>query len=182
MMHFIAPIFFVIVAIGLFFGYIDPTYQQVKDLRAEELRFDDALERSRELEQVRDQLLAKYNSFPSESLERLQKLLPDNVDNVRLILDLDSIASAYGMRVRDVSIDRSGGQQLPQAGASGATLAPYNSFNISFSVAGSYEDFLMFLQDLERSLRLVDVVSVSFENTPTGVYDFHVRLRTYWLE
>jgi len=89
MIRFILPIIFVIVAIGLFFGYVDPVYDDVKVLRAEEARFIDALDRSKELQQIKDQLLAKYNTFSSADLERLQKLLPDNVDNVRLVLDLD---------------------------------------------------------------------------------------------
>lgn len=179
MTHFLAPIIFVITAIGLFFGYIDPGYNQIEALRAEEERYDEALDKSRELQRVRDQLLAKYNSLSSEDLERLQKLLPDNVDNVRLILDLDSIASKYDMRVRNVAISRGIGQT---SGTIGPNTGSHNSFLLTFAVTATYENFLLFIQDLETSLRLVDVADVSFEASDTPELDFKISIRTYWLE
>ena len=178
MMRFILPILFVIVAVGLFFGYVDPVYDEVKVLRAEEARFIDALDRSKELQQLKDQLLARYNTFSSVDLERLQKLLPDNVDNVRLVLDLDGIASNYGLQIRNVSIDR-GAASVP--GTISSDTKSYSSIVLSFAVQATYSDFLLFIQDLETSLRLVDIFSIEFSEPVTDRYDFQVSIRTYWL-
>ena len=173
------PILFVVIAGGIFFGFIDPTYNRVRELRAEEFEFDQALNRSKELQQVRDELLSRYNTFAQDDLDRLEKLLPDNVDNVRLILDFDALASQYGMRLRNVSIESN--EERAERGQPANGTQEFNSLLLSFSVTGDYDTFRAFLADLENSLRLVDVRNLSFSATDTGVYDFSVSLETYWL-
>ncbi len=179
-MRALLPLLFIVIAAGIFFGFIDPTYQRVKELRAEEANFDQALTRSKELQQVRDQLLSRYNTFPQSDLERLEKLIPDNVDNVRLILDFDALASAYGMRIRDVELETN--ESRAARGQVGSDENRYDSLILSFSVTGTYDTFRAFLGDLEESLRLVDVTSISFTATQTGVYDYSVAVKTYWLK
>jgi Tfp pilus assembly protein PilO len=179
-MRTLLPIFFVVVAIGVFIGYIDPTYKRVQELREEARSFDDALTRSKELQRVRDELISRYNVIPPQNLDRLGKMLPDNIDNVRLILDIDSIAARYGMRTRNVQLQAA--DDRPTLGQVGQDDRAYQSVILSFSVSASYEEFLRFMADLERSLRLVDVVGVSFSANETGIYDYSVSIKTYWLK
>ena len=174
------PILFVIVAGGLFFGFISPTWSNIKVLREEEAKYNDALDKSRLLQETRDQLLSRYNTFSPSELTRLEKFLPDNVDNVRLILDIDSIAGRYGMRIRDVIL--SSDTSRTELGQIGPDETRFDSRIVSFSVTGSYTEFRAFLEDLEQSLRLVDVTKVSFSATDSGVYDYSVAIKTYWLK
>ncbi len=180
----IAPFFFIVVAVGLFFTYIDPAYKQLQALRALDARLDNALTRSKELTEVREALLQRYSSIADADLARLKKLLPDSVDNVRLIIDIDNVASRYGMRIKNfafpVSVDDVGGatQEVPQG--------PVGVAEITFVTSGTYADFSAFLYDLERSLRLLDVRSVhitagSEAGQSTGTHQFNVSLQTYWL-
>lgn len=179
-MRALLPILFVVIAGGIFFGSIDPSYDRIQGLRAEEATFDQALNRSKELQQVRDQLLSRYNTFSQSDLDRLEKMLPDNVDNVRLVLDLDSIAARYGMRIRNIALEAT--ETRSQRGQVGSSDSDYQSVVLSFSVAGEYDAFRSFLEDLEQSLRLVDVTSVAFSATPSGLYDYSVGVKTYWLK
>ncbi len=179
-MNALLPILFIIISLGIFFGFIDPTYERIKVIRAEEATYEEALTRSKELQQIRDQLLSRYNTLPQEDLARLEKLLPDNVDNVRLILDFDALASAYGMRIRNVELETN--DSRASRGQVGANESVYDSLILSFSVTGSYDTFRAFLADLEQSLRLVDITSVSFTSTATGIYDYAVAVKTYWLK
>jgi hypothetical protein len=78
-----------------------------------------------------------------------------------------------------VAISRDGGQVPGEIDVGGNI---YNSFLLSFAVTTSYENFLLFIQDLETSLRLVDVVNISFSESITNEYEFEVNVRTYWLE
>lgn len=177
------PFLFLIIAGGIFFGFINPTYVEVGALRAEEATYDGALSRSRELQSVRDQLLARYNTFSEDNLTRLQRLVPDTIDNVRLILDLDGIASRYGMHVRNVSLNSGASAASRAAGGQlGPGDARYDYVTLSFTVSGTYDTFRAFLSDLESSLRLVDVSSISFAATQTGVYEYSLGLKTYWLK
>ena len=135
-MRFVLPILLIAVAVTLFFTYLDPTYARVSELRAEQATYDDALDRSKELIAVRDRLLDTYNNFSRDDLRRLERLLPDHVDSVRLIIDIDSIAAQYGLRAVLV---RSGGDR--EAGTSDATWAvlarPGNPFFEDPAVAGA---------------------------------------------
>lgn len=179
-MKILTPLVFLALAAAIFFWYIDPTYATVKTLLSQQNELGQALSRSRELQDVRDQLLSRYNTFPQTELDKLQKLLPDHIDNVRLILDLDSMAAKYGMRVRNVASENDSSRAA--AGDLGADDSPYESVILSFTVTGPYTTFRQFLTDLEQSLRLMDVVGLSFNAADTGIYDFTLRVKTYWLK
>ncbi len=179
----VVPIVLLVLAVGLFSFYTNPTFDRIKALRAEEGQFDQALDKSRELQAIRDQLLSRYNTFTTADILRLEKLLPDAVDNVRLALDLDNMAASHGARIRNVTV--AGERREPERGARpviGAEERPYGSVILSFSVPMTYENFIAFLKDLEQSLRLVDVTQLAFVESKGGVYDFSVGIRTYWLK
>jgi len=179
------PILFILLAVGLFFVYIDPTYKDIQNTLKEEAKFDQALDKSRELQEVRDKLLSKYNAFSTSDLDRLSKLLPDHVDNVRLVLDIDHIASTYGMRLKNVAISA---KEDRHEDVIGPDTNPYKSVSLSFSIASTYDNLKQFIKDLERSLRIVDVTSIALESleTVTGgsgeLYSYNISLKTYWLK
>lgn len=179
-MRTLLPILFIIIAVAIFFGFIDPAYSRVKTLRAEEAQFDQALNRSKELQQVRDQLLSRYNTIPQSDVNRLERLLPDNIDNVRLVLDFDSLASRYGMRLRNIALEAN--ENRTSRGQVGTSDSAYQQIILSFSVTGSYNAFRSFLEDLEQSLRLVDIASISFSAASSGLYDYSISIKTYWLK
>lgn len=174
---FILPIFYLLVSLGLFFGYVDPKYDDIKELQAEDKEFSEALERARDLEEIQSQLNSKYNSFSPDNLERLNKLLPDSVNNVRLILDIDKIASTYNLRTRDLRLEESasGGVVV------GSDGREFETATLTFSVEATYETFLQFLLDLESSLRVIDIVSLSFQASEDNIYTFTTNIETYWL-
>ena len=111
-------------------------------------------------------------------------MLPDNIDNVRLILDLDNLARSHGMRIQDISVDNTdvskqsnGTIETSSSGEKGA----YGSVVLSFSTQSSYETFKEFLVDLERGLRLTDVIGLAVVPNK-GNFDYKVNVRTYWLK
>lgn len=180
MRNLITPIILIVIAGAIFFGFIDSQYAEVKEISAEMEEYDTALRQVRDLRQAEQNILAKRASFEEVDIERLEKLLPDNVDNVRLLLDLDAIASKYGMTLRGVSVSQP--SSLGQNEAEDAGGAGVRFVTVSFAVNSSYRNFLLFLEDLERSLRLVDVDGVSFQSSDVDFYEYQVSLKTYWLE
>ena len=97
-----------------------------------------------------------------------------------IVLDFDSIAARYGMRIRNIALETP--ETRSQRGQVGADTSDYQSVILSFSVTGDYNAFRSFLEDLEQSLRLVDVVSIAFSSSQTGLYDYAVAVKTYWLK
>lgn len=177
-MNNIVSLILVIASLGLFFGYIDPTYSNIKELLVEKNDYNRALDNSKELQAARDKLLEKFNAMSKKDRDMLSKLLPDNIDNVRLIIDVDEMAKKYGMRIRNFKADA-----VSQQDTIGRDSTPYGVLTFSFSTTASYNVFIAFLKDLERSLRLMDITLVSFNSSDTSqLYDFGVTLKTYWLK
>ncbi|MDD5318756.1 MAG: type 4a pilus biogenesis protein PilO [Candidatus Pacebacteria bacterium] len=179
-MKFITPIILVILAIGIFFGYTDGVYQDVKGLSITKAQLADAQANAAKLRAKRDLLVQDYNNIPDASIQRLQKALPDGVNNVGLVLDINDIASKYGMIIKGIQIN----QETAGSGAVvlGPDSKPYGSITLSFSVTTSYETFQLFLHDLESSLRVVDLTSLSFASNKDNLYTYSLTIQTYWLK
>jgi len=174
------PVILIIAAIGLFYSYIDPTYTSIQSLLAREQKFDDAITKSRELQLLRDTLRGKRNAMSADDLTRLNKLLPDHIDNVRLALDIDGIASVYNMRIKNISIRQSSLNERQKT--IGPETSAYESTVLTFSVASTYDNLLLFLKDIERSLRIVDTMQLSFAEPNGDLYEYKISIRTYWLK
>ena len=158
----------------LFFGFSSPVLDDIKKLRADQAVIQGALDNAKELQGVRDNLLTKKRQISETDSTKIVKMLPDRVDNVRLIIDIDNIASRYGMSLRNVRINTDG--------VSEGLNKKYESVTLSFAVQGSYQTFRQFIADLEKSLRIVDVTNVSFTSGDKDLYDFNIELQTYWIK
>jgi Tfp pilus assembly protein PilO len=177
------------IAGAIFLWYTKPTYDGVQSIKAEGAQYDAALAKAAELQQLKAQLLQRYNSFNPSDLDRVQKLLPDHVDNVALILDLDNLAAKFQMPIEnvDVSTPASTGNLGGGPATIGATGQKYDSVTIQFSTRGTYDQFLALLRDLEQALRVVDLVELDLspENAQGATelrYSYNITLRTYWLK
>jgi hypothetical protein len=66
------------------------------------------------------------------------------------------------------------------------TIGPdTRSFGIAtlgFSVTASYKTFKNFLGDLERSLRIIDVKTLSFSAGDKDQYEYNLEINSYWLK
>ncbi|MDO8548468.1 MAG: hypothetical protein Q7R71_02235, partial [bacterium] len=92
MTRLLVPFILIGAALGLFVLYTNPSYQASKATAAEVSAYDDALTKSQELKSVRDQLVSKRNTFSADNVTKLSRVLPDNVDNIRFIIDINNIA------------------------------------------------------------------------------------------
>lgn len=176
----IFPILLLVAAAGLFFTFTDPKYQEIKATQAQIATYDNALNNSKDLQKIRDDLLTVYNSISREDLKRLELLLPDTVDNIRLVLDIDTIASRYGVVIKNLKLNSS----PSTSGSFDPTPEKIKSLDLSFSVASDYETFIAFVRDLEESLRIIDLVEVKFvaqETSSNIAPDQSVTIRTYWM-
>ena len=177
---------------ALLFMYIQPTYAKTAVTKEQIAEYEGALAKAAQLTQLQQSLLQRYNSFNPSDVSRLQLMLPDHADNIGLILELDSLASRYGLALTNVDVSSNANPTAPATspadikGAIGAS-AIYDSITLHFSTVGTYADLRSFLQDLEQSLRVADLVSLSLTPTagPAGsqqAYTFDTSIKTYWLK
>ncbi|MCE9643942.1 type 4a pilus biogenesis protein PilO [Candidatus Parcubacteria bacterium] len=178
MTRFLFPSILLAITALLFWAYIDPQYQIVKGLRAESQSYEEALASFREIQSVRDELTSRYNTFSTDDVTRLERLLPDTVDNVRLVLDINNIAGRYGLVIKDVRLS----SLAKDPNKLGPENQEYGTLVLQFSVTAGYSNFVAFMKDLEDSLRVVDVSGISFKTAESQLADYDVAVQTYWLK
>jgi Tfp pilus assembly protein PilO len=162
--------------------WVNPQYAIVKDYMAQSKDSDSALASVASLETMKATLVDKENSFNQADLDKLKKLLPDNVDNIRWFLDIQGIASRYGVTIQDISVADQA-QKTTTTKTIGSSGKPYGQMALSFSVSTSYENLISFLKDLEQSLRIVEIKSLSFtaDNKTPDRYKVSLGVNAFWL-
>ncbi len=184
----------IIIAVGIYFTVTSTFVDQAKEVKAYNDQLTSALDSAATIVASRDQVLKQYNDISETDRDRLDKIIPSTVDNIRLIIDLNSIAVKHGFSLANIKTaatqtTKNSASQVrapsapTSAGQATVTFATpvLDTVDVSFGVTATYNQFVSFLQDLESSLRIIDVTHVSVAASDTGVYAFQVQLRTYWL-
>jgi hypothetical protein len=175
-------------SIGIFYFIVIPTYAEIKTLKVTKNGYDEALNHSQEAQGLRDAIETKYNDIPVANLNRLEAFLPDSIDNIRLIIEIDKVAGRYNMTLANAQVVLVG-ENEPQTIGEAAAFTPeaYGTGKLDFSVIGTYEAYIAFLKDLEQSLRLINIKNVSLSASPSddgsqNMYNYKTSLHTYWLK
>jgi hypothetical protein len=187
-----SAIIYMILAGGIFFTFVDPQYKEIKVLQEDQVENEQLLQKANELRRKRQELSDKYAAISESEKQQLLKVLPDTVDNVRLILDMTNIAdnanTNYGIILNGVSISGDLDELSGQRGVASNSNVIDNSankfgvINVRFSFSAPYETFKMFMRDLENSLRVVDIRDFSVNASGVSdVYNYSISLDTYWL-
>jgi Tfp pilus assembly protein PilO len=189
----VVPVLLVILGIALFVAVTYPAYtstergdEGVKALQARYAENQQTLQLADELSEKREELRKRYTKIKDEERTLLAKLLPSTVDNVRLVNEIYAMARRHDITIGNVAVGEEAADESQRGSRTAAAdvasrTRGYGVLPVSFGAKASYGDFENFLADLEQSLRLVDVRSVSLRSTPTGEYEWTVKLDTYWL-
>lgn len=185
-MRTIIAILLVILSVAGWVAFIVPNYKDATTIKTANADYEAVLENSRKLDEARSSLLKKYQSFNSSDLARLGVMLPESPDNVKLILELDNLASRSGLSLQNAKVneDTKTATQAPAPGAQPAAgNQAYGSIKLEFTLVGTYNNFTRFIKTLESSLRLVDINKISFLSSDDKQnYQFTVGITTYWLK
>lgn len=216
MIKIILSVIFAGISIVTFIFYTKPLYAEQKLVAAQLDRYDAALSKANLASAKMDALTSLRNQIPQSEKDKLNVLMPVNaVDNIQLILDIEGIAKKYDVTLKKVDISYKANQGEEEENTIGFNMGPAGSdlqknLEVSFEMDATYDDFLNFLVDLEHSMRIVDIVSLSFDsnsldsasanvfdsglqdsrvsqgeaaaNKSARRYTFQVALRTYWVD
>jgi len=198
------PIILIGISVTVFFMFSNPFFNDIKELNIKADSYNQALDNSQALEKERDKLTLKENSFDPVDLNKLKRLLPESIDNIRLILEIEQIALPYGMVLKDVKYDTKSEETTETGAIQGgaktqAVSKDYGVWDLAFSTTGTYSNFINFTRDLENNLRIVDISSIQF-SSDTGSssskssgsslssapssqsYKYDFKIKTYWLK
>ncbi len=184
----LTSILLIIIAIGIYFTFTRGKLAELDGIKEVNAQYKKAIDDFGILVQKRNAVIEQYNQLSADDRDRLEKMLPDNVDNVRLIIDVNGVAARHGLSIREVvtSADKNENSQQTdeQLGGIGVTNdePKYDIVTLSFKVKSNYQDFINFLKDLESSLRIIDISKISLTTGEGNVYDYEVDISTYWLK
>ena len=173
-----------VASIGIFLGYVSPTWNgSIAQTKAAIATDDKALAAANQYTARQNELASERNAISPDDLARLTTFLPDSVDNVGMILDLDALAARSGLSLSN--IDVSTNESVATAATTGALpaggISPVGSVDLSLSAVGTYTALQDFLDGVEKSQRLLDVLDLAVKGSDTGVYTYQMKLRLYWL-
>lgn len=212
MFKILIPIIGILVAVGLFFTYVRPTFHVIRDIQDETVQYAQAIEKASELKARISELKQQQSNISLGNLERLEALLPNRVDEVAVLKDLDTLATTHHLKLGDIKVGDMEGSQSTRASKENApkqslpVAAPvspttelsdvqefsdtqptetiknqYTALDMSFSVTGTYADFRLFLENIERSLVLMEVTKIAITSGEGDTIPFMVSLRLYSL-
>ena len=181
MMSRVFPLFAFAIALAIFFVYVNPTWTGSIAATQASIKVDtQALAAASSYSARQNQLASERNAIDPANLSRLTTLLPDSVDNVGIILDLNALAAKVGLSLSSADVSAPSSNTNAPATVSAGT-APVGSVDLVLSAVGTYSALQQFLSGVESSLRLLDVQNLSVKGSDTGVYTYQITLRLYWL-
>lgn len=157
-------------------------WDDILKLRAEQTDVRAALASLKDLQKLRDELLATYDAIPKDKLDRLSELLPQDKKISDILVNLEKMTQERGMQMKKIEFakENSGSAASRTAIAGKASVAPEVSY--AFSVVGSYEAMRSLLTALEKNLRIVDVGAINFTSgaKDSKLWEFAVSAKSYY--
>jgi len=172
----------IIISIATFVLFVKPIYTETKALESKKTEFKQVLDNSKKLQTLRDSLLDKRKELSASDLRRLEKLIPENADNVKLIIEFQQIAERYGLELQSVSAQKNEEVISDSNKNFDIESRDYGIISLDFTVSGGYSEFVSFLEDIENNLRITDIRSLSLSGGESQKYDFSMTIETYWLK
>jgi hypothetical protein len=162
MTRYIAPVMFLMLSVALYLAYIDPMYIEVQKALVREQELVAYIADAKTAQSKIDDLKAQYSAFPPGADQALRVLIPDSIDPLRLIVDMDAVIGKLGLVMKGPGV-------MVEPSGEGSPLVKYR---VNFSVSAPYSVFRNFLHDLEASLALRDMGSIAFTVGGAGGTEF----------
>ena len=191
-MKLLLPVLIIILGIALFFGLPQPLLSSgstadpgIAELKQEKEVLESALNTARLAAEKLTVLETQYNAITPEQKAALQNVLPNTIDEVRLIIYVQNIGMQNKTLLKGVAVAQAtgaGGSARNAPSETGVALvaAGYEPVSISFTVKATYNQFLSLVEKMEKSLKIFDITSVEFSSADVkGTYEFKVAAQVY---
>jgi hypothetical protein len=184
MIRTITPIFSIVVALVIFFFFSKPMFAEIKLLQGETTQYQEAVTRATELNAELSSKLSQKRSYPAEALEKLEALVPSEIDEVRILNDLNEMARSHNMLFGNVTVSPSKEEATEEEGVTVSRTISYDTLtatDITFSLIGTYDQFKQFLGDMEKSLVMLEVLNIGFSPAEGMFSQYALSVRVFAL-
>lgn len=185
----LTPILSVLVAIAIFFLYVRPEFEEIRLIQDEANEYREAVAKAAEFNQLLNSLLAKRNAIGARELERLEALLPDSTNQIRAVIDIEQLAEQHEVAlgsisvqldgVVDLDVDAVGGDDIADLDRLNITRDDFETSDISFNITATYDQMKDFIQDLERSLVLMELMNLTFASQEGDLQEYNLTIRLF---
>ena len=170
---------FLITALAMFFVWTVPIFDDISKTQAEINDFNDILDSSRELADLRNTVLAKYNSITNDEFIKFSNILPEGQSVNDYVAQLSSIASQRGVVIKKLDFVEEAPDRLLFSSEE-IDNRNYRVLTFSSILIAPYRGFVSFLSDLEKSLRITDIDEIEFATNPENFYEIKVKGKIYF--
>lgn len=176
----------IIIAGAVGYVYTWPQWQKIQALNERQAELTDALERAEQIDLIKRDLEVKYDTIALEDTKRINRVVPEKFEPIKLIADINDLAARYSLVVRGTTFAEESPDSSRGVVKDVAPVAPYKIVTLSFGTSGQYRSLYSFISDLEKSLQLMDIKKVSIapaqdSESSRGALDITLTLDTYWM-
>jgi hypothetical protein len=164
------------VAIGIVMTYIKPTMTLIRTHQDDIAQIRDEADRIAEVNRKLADLYAQVNNISQSDKAALYTYLPDAVDDVRVLKDIDAMARDAQVLIGDLAYG--GPEQVVVTEENSVRVKPAaHLFTLSFQ--GSYEQFKEILGMIEKNNYPLAVKELTVTPTEGGLLTVKMTLVTY---
>jgi len=177
MKQILLSIIFIAGAVGVFFGWTQGTLDQIAAINDDKKSLEDVLSRFYELRKTKNDLTEKYNSIRAEDINRLEEIIPYSANEGELIVEFENLTRDHGLLLKQINISP---EQEKKSSVLVLEEERYKDVPITLTIDGSYFSFKEFLASVEKSLRIIDIESISFNAGGLDSYEFVISAKAYF--
>lgn len=183
----LVPTLSIIVSLVLFIFVAKPQFNEAQTINADYTEYQDTIQKYEEFNAEINALKSKKNSIRISDRERIDAMIPSSIDNPRILVDLEALAKKHSLLFGNIKTDKGTEKVYTQTSNKNTSPEAQNSENrlltndISFDVIGTYDQFKNFLNDIESSLTIMEVKTISFDVTEGAFQQYSVTVQTYAL-
>ena len=206
------PIFsisIIILSLGFSFFYVKPEYDAVQTRKNDIVMLGETLQSAGQISSLIDQTNTTLNSIDPQKLSRFSVFLPETTDPLVLANNIQHMALVHGILLGKIAVEQPDASSQSStndgvtitsapspAGGVGivASTAKYVTTKTSFGFTTTNDSFRAFLKDMENSLDIMNITSLTFAPTVSTVstsknkgpvaprYDYSIEIETYSLK
>lgn len=173
-----------VISVGVIFTYTEPTFSKIGEVQDQISIYREERGKVELVNQTLQQKLATINSVSEEDLMRLRTYMPNQVDPLLVMRDLQFIGETSGLTIRDIEDD---GPVQPQKSTSrfaatndtASAAAGPHPYAFTLSVEGSYNSLKTLLDLLENNHYPLEVRSLNVTSNEGGFLSATLIVYTY---
>ncbi|MEM9336376.1 MAG: hypothetical protein AAGA35_00785 [Patescibacteria group bacterium] len=153
MMHYnvFVQIAIAIIAVVIGFTYVMPTFAEIRQVQDDIAELDRATAQVAEVNTLLADLVAQVSAVSADDRLSLIRFMPDTVDQLRVLRDIDTIAQESNVILEGLSVGDVTEGDSSTSNVVNALPDSFTSYRFDVEVTGTYESIKQFLLNLEQN-------------------------------